>query len=136
MKKVSFRLPLILFSLICLSFLGCGDKVGLKGKVVFSDDGAPLTVGTVCFSTPTFQAKGDIDAQGNFTMGSIAEADGLPPGKYQVSIIGAEREQEGFGKEYLVAEKWCSPKNSGLTVDVDKSTKFIEIKVDRFPKKP
>lgn len=124
---------IFVFSLIVLILGGCGNgHVGLRGKVVFSDDGSPLTIGTVCFATPTFQAKGDLDKNGNFVMGSYSDHDGLPLGTYQVGILNAVIDTEYS----LVAPQWLSPKTSGYTVKVDKKTSYLEIKVDRNPIPP
>jgi hypothetical protein len=72
---------------VTVACIGCGKQLGLSGKVVFSDDGSPVTFGTVCFATSSFQAKGEIKPDGTFTMDSYDAADGLPPGNYKVCII-------------------------------------------------
>jgi hypothetical protein len=124
----------VLLTAAFLSLPGCGGKhVGLSGKVVFSDDGSPLTLGTVCFATPEFQAKGEIRKDGTFTMGSLRVSDGLPPGTYQVGIFEATEYLED-GRSYSILDpKWNSPLTSGLTVTVEKTTRNLEIKVDRNP---
>lgn len=125
------------FFLLLLSVvLGCGKgHVHLKGKVVFADDGSPVVCGTVLFASPTFQSRGTIDPNGNFAIGSYDKADGLPPGTYEVAVIGAfvDLDPSGFKIHDLVDPKWTSPATSGLKVDVDKTTKFLEVKVDRNP---
>ncbi len=126
-----FAFPLI-FSFVCVMFIGCGSgHVGFRGKVVFSDDGSPLTVGVVCFTTPTFQAKGDLQRDGTFTMGSYRSRDGLPPGRYQVGILAATEDLGDEVSYSLVDPKWGSPKTSGYTLDVDRTISKYEIKVDR-----
>ncbi|MDR2439849.1 MAG: hypothetical protein LBE12_10830 [Planctomycetaceae bacterium] len=122
------------FLLLPLLFLGCNNgHVGLSGKVVFSEDGSPLTFGTVCFSTPTFQAKGEIKNTGSFTMGSLGAADGLPPGTYTVYILGATEDLGGDNIYSILDPKWNSPSTSDFTVTVEKTTRNLEIKVDRNP---
>jgi hypothetical protein len=117
-----------------LSLSGCnGKQVGLSGKVVFSDDGSPVTFGTVCFATPTFQAKGEIRKDGTFTMGSWGASDGLPPGTYQVYILGLTEDLGGDLIYSVLDPKWTSPSTTGLTVTVEKTTRNLEIKVDRNP---
>ncbi|MDR2642347.1 MAG: hypothetical protein LBC74_06095 [Planctomycetaceae bacterium] len=91
----------ILLSLVfALLFLaGCNQgKVQLGGTVTF-DDGAPLTIGSVIFSTDTFSAKGNIDSSGKYVMGSIVTNDGLPAGKYKVYIEGATEESSDTNGE-------------------------------------
>jgi hypothetical protein len=130
----SFRFSLLLLTLLILPCFGCNNgQVGLSGKVIFSDDGSPLTFGTVCFSTPTFQAKGEIKNNGSFTMGSLGVADGLPPGTYTVCILGATEDLGGDNIYSLLDPKWNSPSTSNLTVTVENTTRNLEIKVDRNP---
>jgi hypothetical protein len=118
----------------CLNLSGCnGKQVGLSGKVVFSDDGSPVTFGTVCFATSTFQAKGEIKKDGTFTMGSIGTSDGLPPGTYQVGILGVTEDIGGESIYSILDPKWNSPSTSNLTITVENTTRNLEIKVDRNP---
>ncbi|MDR1963058.1 MAG: hypothetical protein LBQ50_04720 [Planctomycetaceae bacterium] len=80
----------IVFVLLFVSFMGCGrGYVSFGGKVTFEEDGSPLTVGTVVFTTNTFQAEGAIHSDGTYRLGSLSEKDGLPPGTYKVFVIGA-----------------------------------------------
>ena len=129
----------IFFTLLLLMLVGCSDKVPLKGKVVFSDDGCPVPTGTILLSTGTYMARGNLKSDGTFVISSVKENDGLPAGKYRVSIIGAQKTtgQKASGddiSESLVNEKFEDGKTSGITIDVTPSTKFIEIVVDRYQK--
>ena len=127
---MKYYLFIILF--VCM-VAGCGNgQVPLKGKVVFSDDGSPVSLGKVVLSTATFQSRGDLNDKGEFLMESLRPGDGLPPGNYKVSIVGAI--DYGMSGGYsLIDPKWSNPETSGMTIDVDKKTKFLEIKVDRNP---
>jgi hypothetical protein len=128
----SFLIFVLLFG--CLSFSGCnGKQVGLSGKIVFSDDGSPVTFGTVCFATSTFQAKGEIKKNGTFTMGSLSASDGLPPGTYQVYFLGLTEDLGGESIYSILDPKWNSPSTTDLTVTIEKTTSNLEIKVDRNP---
>jgi len=121
--------------LLLLGFVvGCGsNQVGAGGTVVFSDDGSPVTQGTIIFSTPTFQARSDIDGQGRFTMGSFGAADGLPPGTYNVTIVSTDAAEDPDNPYSLIDLKYSSPRTSGIEITVDKTVKNLEIKVDRNP---
>lgn len=136
-KRVSF----IGFLGILLLTFGCsGNKVGLSGKVTFSDDDSPLTVGTVYFTTDTYEARGNIGEDGTYHVSSVKDKDGIPPGEYKVYIQGAEKNvgstPGGYEQmEPLIDKKYTSKGTSGLTVTIDKSTKTYDIKVDR-PAKP
>ena len=131
-NSIFFALSL---SLVLLT--GCGDKVGLKGKATFNDDGSPVPTGTVCFETDTYLARGDLKPDGTFTVGSLTANDGIPPGKYRVYISGAQKsigqDKEGMDLyESLIDEKFASGTTSGITIDVTPSTKNLDIKVDRY----
>ena len=140
MKNSRYGLCFIaLLMLLCA--VGCGDKVKLGGKVTFSDDGSPLTAGTVIFSTNTFEARGDIQADGTYKMSSDKAGDGLPPGKYKVYVCDAFKyERVGPANNptdvsvALIHSMYSSPDTSGLEVDVSSSVKTFDFKVDR-PKK-
>jgi len=144
----------IVLTLACLivsCFLGCGDgNVRLGGKVTFSDTQEPLTRGEIHFSTPTFLARAIIQPDGTYTVGSLKEADGLPPGTYAIAVVHT---MEGSGalasmveqtvldsrglartiaETPLIDPKYNNKETSGLSVTVDKSTKVFNFEVDRF----
>ncbi|MDR2757737.1 MAG: carboxypeptidase-like regulatory domain-containing protein [Planctomycetaceae bacterium] len=110
--------------------LGCSGNVGLTGRVVFSDNEEPLPNGMVTFVQPTFQARGFISADGRYTVGSLKETDGLPPGTYQVCVFCTNADEIP-----LIDPKYAYANQSGLTVTVDASTKTFDIKVDRAAKR-
>ena len=126
-------------SLALLVLTGCGDKVGLGGKVTF-EDGSPLGVGTVCFETDTYLARGTLKPDGSYVVGSLSERDGLPAGTYRVYISGAEKE---IGKdkeempiyESMIDEAMTSGATSGLSVTVPVSGGKYDIKVKPYEKK-
>jgi hypothetical protein len=52
-------------------------------------DGTPLARGEVIFERDVFSARGDIQPDGSYVMGSLQANDGLPKGEYVVYIRGA-----------------------------------------------
>jgi len=128
----------VFFLSVCILFVvaGCSDHVPLGGKVVYSDDGSPLTTGEVCLETANFTARGALGPDGTYTIGSLADADGLPPGKYQVSILGATR-FAGFDSsgspinEPLIDRKYFRGATSGLEVEAKSGNRRFDFKVDR-----
>ena len=129
---------LLCFGLFCLLFLvvGCSGKCGLKGKVVFSDDQTPLSQGTVCLVSDKGIARGTIDKDGNYVVGSISAKDGLPPGTYRIYLTETEilEPMPGGGLPRRIPqidEKYSEPTSSGLSVEV-KSSMTHNIQVDRF----
>ena len=137
MKNSSYGLSVIAL-LVLFCAVGCGDKVQLRGTVTFSDDGSPLTVGTVIFSTETLEARGELQADGTYTLSSDRAGDGLPPGKYQVYIRDAyQYERVGPVDNPTdvpvpqIHSKYSNPESSGIEVDVSSSLKTYDFKVDR-----
>ena len=120
---------------------GCSNgNVPLKGKVTFSDDDSPLTVGTICFENNTTMARGDLNSDGKFVVGSLRMNDGLPPGTYRVYFtnviapMNTNASGRAGGFEPLVAPKYLRSTTSGLEIDVTPTTKDYSITVERNPK--
>ena len=151
----------IFLGCLCLVIAGtgCSGMVGLSGQVTYSDTGEPLEAGTVAFVSDRHQAMGTIGQDGRYVVGSLREADGLPPGRYRVFITDAiivtnseELEQaaelaaeQGTGGtaggraisimpmiEHLIDPKFTSPDTSDLVVEVGTSRRnTFDIQVDR-----
>jgi len=135
------------FLLIASVFLtGCGNgNIQLTGKVTFSDDGSPLTVGAVCFENDTVRARGILTEDGTYRVGTKSKTDGIPAGTYKVSIMGAIKSigrteirgpggqtAAGMGQvEPLIDPKYTGANTSGLTVTVDRTKATYDIQVDR-----
>jgi len=83
-----------LLFLFPLLLAGCNGYVRTEGKVIFEDDQSPLTRGVVILQTDTHQAKGEIQPDGTFTVGSFKKNDGLPSGNYRVYLSGTVSEPE------------------------------------------
>ena len=138
--KLNF--PFLLLSLsVLLIAAGCGRKVSFGGKVTFSDDGAPLTSGTVFFESPTLAAQGKINTDGTYTVGTDKMADGLPAGTYQVYLVGTEHTEikampDGKSQSEIrtpvIDPKYSSAGTSGLSVTVGGGTKKFDIQVERY----
>gem|GEM_PF-572610 len=138
LNTIMQRIVNLFCAFVLLTFLtGCGSgHVPLSGKVTFSDDGSLLTVGTVGFLKDGHLARGTIQPNGTYSV-SFGEMGGLPPGTYQV-IVFAEKSTEvppdsgNYTYEYLIDKKYETPDTSGLTVEVNASTRTFDIQVDRF----
>ena len=131
----------LLLLLVLLCAAGCGGQIKVEGKVTFSDDGLPLTAGTVNFVTETFEARGFLQADGTYKLSSVGKDDGVPPGKYRVYVSDAiERFREGQEETALeitvplIDPKFASATESGLEFEVTSSQRKFDFKVDR-PKK-
>jgi len=137
MSKCMIASPLLLLLLVLV--IGCGpNHQKLTGTVTFSDDGSPLTVGVVVMQSEKGDARGTIDANGNFVMGFTSEKDGIPKGvTYKVTIVNAVEEMgrsrsgtPAMGP--LIDLKYMDPNTSGFTFTSDGKTKTMDLKVDRF----
>lgn len=126
----------ITFPFLCLFLFGCSENVPMHGRVTYSDDGEPLTKGTVVFVDGSQQARGDIDEKGKFVIGFVKEKDGLPKGDYRVYIAGAiyyeGTQKNPYQKEVvLIDRKYADPATSPLSIAVDGSKRSYDIVVER-----
>lgn len=123
---------------VALVALGCGDanRVNVRGKVTFSDDGSPLTRGIVCLDNDKLMARGTLQPDGSYAIGVEKDGRGIPPGSYKVSILFAQEEIPGgapYSPRYtkLIDDKYASRHTSGIELVVDPSTTRFDITVDR-----
>ncbi|MDR1477559.1 MAG: hypothetical protein LBJ00_01300 [Planctomycetaceae bacterium] len=136
---------IIVTLIVCTTFVGCSGNVPLGGRITFTDNGEPLSEGTIGFVSGTNQARGDIDKDGKYTLGFQSAGNGLPKGEYKIYIqavqvelqMGADENGDGEPdivdrKETpLIDKKYANPDTSGLTFTVDGKTKTFDIKVER-----
>ena len=111
---------------LCLS--GCGvsknemETAPVHGIVTL--DGAPLTTGMVHFMPESGRvAKGKINGDGSYTLGTYGDEDGAIVGRHKVFIIALEGESEvAFESDEpvksLVPERYTSPGTSGFEIEV------------------
>jgi len=125
-RKLFFVFLLVLM----ITAISCSDKVPLRGKVTFSDDQAPLTAGQVSFQSDTVLARGYLNPDGTYVLGTEKETDGLPKGTYRVSIDYA---MENTSKDPMapVSMRPLIAPMEPKTVVVDGKTKVYDIVVDR-----
>lgn len=95
-----------------------------------------INVGVVYFQQPDFIARGALQKDGTYKIGSASKKDGLPPGLYTVYISGANETNldEKSSLKPVIDDKFSSPSTSGLTVEVTKKNRRFDFKVDRYIK--
>jgi hypothetical protein len=131
-------------SLLAVAASGCGNKMlPVKGRVHFAD-GTPLTQGKVIVNAVDGlhgASSGPLDEDGNFTLGSFGPSDGVPPGRYSVSIVGAvippaSEEERAKPPRYLIDPRFLNPATSNLTLEVTPDAEnFLDITVTKPGKK-
>jgi hypothetical protein len=88
--RFSKRFSVILFAAVCfLSVIGCSNNVPLRGRVL-DQEGNPITVGMVNFVSDKGLSRAKIQPDGSYTVGTLKQSDGLPPGTYKVYVTNAE----------------------------------------------
>jgi len=129
---------LLFMSLLLATFAsGCmNGNVRFGGTVTFSDDGSPLTMGTVCFESSEFLARGELDQNGKYDLGSLSAKDGIPKGTYRVYITGAAKggmnERGAPVLVPLIDPKYVAGHSSGFSVTIDGKSRSFDIQVDRY----
>ena len=131
-------------STLCLMFLvslvGCGKNQRLGGTVTYSDDGSPVTIGMVCFSTDSFYARGKLDDKGYYQLGTESVGNGIPQGTYKVYIADSQKIAGSTpmpgGASMPILEETIAPKfraagTTDITCTVDGSTRKFDFQVDR-----
>jgi hypothetical protein len=120
----------LFFVLLCLTISGCNNGfVPVHGKVTF-EDGSPLTQGGIAFSTATFMADGKIQPDGTFTLTSLKQGDGLPPGNHVVTISASEVDTKER-TTYLVDPMFGDVTTTPLTAEVSVNQKIFDFKVSK-----
>lgn len=139
MMKKLFLSPLLL---VLSVLLGCDDgNVSFSGRVTFSDDGSPLTTGTVCFLSEGSLARGRLKPDGTYSLGTAKVDVGLPPGTYQVYVSGSYEplpDPPPLNVTHgtpLIDQKFMEPATSGLSVKVTKDIRKFDFQIDRYKPK-
>lgn len=128
-------------SSIMLFFLvaaGCSEgRYPVHGKVT-REDGEPVKESMVVFESvdrqPNITARGDVDANGEFALGTTSPGDGAPAGKYRVKVTPLmsnpdEPPQTPFDPRFTDFN------SSGLEFEVKRGANDFPIKVARAPGK-
>jgi len=140
LRSVSFLrlMPWTTTLVLTLAATGCDDEVGkrypVSGRVLLN--GVPLQgkVGSVLFkpdaakgNTSTFEAVGEIDAEGNYTLFTKGKK-GAPRGWYKVVIAAGEPGQMNAANRTagkprnapppVISPRYAQEATSGLTVEV------------------
>ena len=134
MKKIKLTFS---FALLAMVFViaGCG-KYKVSGKVLFEDDGSPVTRGVISFIGNNVIGSGRIKSDGSFTLGIKSETDGIPKGDYKVTIDTLDTESgpvtmgspNSVAFTHIVDTQYASSSRSGLTATVPSKEYTFHVK--------
>lgn len=143
MKSIRFFCSLLVVVVTFGTLAGCGDGrpslVPVSGSVTLN--GTPLEGALIGFEPDGIDgysrpSSATTDSSGKFVVGTYDKADGMPKGKYKVTVLKKEvvgKLPENFNSEdtaanvqpvkyqWTVPQKYATAANSGLTVDVTSS---------------
>jgi len=115
------RASLLVAAMILLACTACGrsNLHRVSGRVHFSD-GTPLSSGRVAIDFGNGRsARGRINADGTFRMGTLKDRDGMRPGTWQVAILDSDLLDFATGKVvHRIHDRFKNPKTSGLSFTV------------------
>ncbi|XZE34886.1 hypothetical protein SH501x_000360 [Pirellulaceae bacterium SH501] len=112
---------------LCIGAAGCngGPKIAPARGVVVFEDGTPVKVGTVETKHTELegvQARGSIQEDGTFVLGTFSEADGAAVGKHRCVVVQFVMVEDvpGFkpSTQGVVNPAHASYATSGLTIDI------------------
>ncbi|MDY0170256.1 MAG: carboxypeptidase-like regulatory domain-containing protein [Thermoguttaceae bacterium] len=126
---------------------GCGPSrpttYPVRGTVTL--DGQPVAEAQVMLMPEDDgrPGQGITDASGRFTIGTFTSSDGALPGRHAVTVVsrrisGVGTDPDGLEGdiapggvkvEWLVPQRYSSPKTSGITVDVAKGMSPLDIQL-------
>jgi hypothetical protein len=121
---------------LLVALAGCGGgQCPVRGKVIF-DDGSPVTGGLVVFESkdaqPAVTARGAIQADGSYALGTHKADDGVPPGVYRVLLSPpAPAELTRRKPKPPFDERYLDFRTSGLECEVHAGTNEFPIRVAR-----
>lgn len=122
---------LLLCVVSVLAAIGCADdrpqRVRASGRVLI--DGKPLEHGFVQVAPDGDRAAtGQIGPEGRFSLTTFDDNDGVVPGTHRVAVVAVES-QGPTSQRWHAPKKYMSVDTSGLTIEVDKPTDSLEIKL-------
>jgi hypothetical protein len=108
---------------LALAATGCGPQMYPVRGTVTLEDGTPLVKGLVIFERvdggPPLTARGDIGPDGRYELSTEKPGDGVPAGRYRVSINPLDTSDVPDEQKVLPFDaKYLNLKTSGLECEV------------------
>jgi hypothetical protein len=125
--------------LLFMSAAGCGNgRYPVHGKVT-REDGTPIGESMIVFEsvdrTPNITARGDIDLDGSYELGTTKPGDGAPVGKYRVKITPLMANVDEPTHAPPFDPRFSDFKTSGLEFEIKPGSNDFSIKVKQAPAK-
>ena len=120
---------------------GCSGRETVRGKLVYADNEEPVTELAgfdVTFSSEKLgvSARGTIQPDGTFQLGTEKENDGAPPGAYVVTLTQPIREPDRpYVGDPVVDRAYEDPEKSDLRAEVTSGKNDFVFKLRRIEKK-
>jgi hypothetical protein len=131
-RRYLLAAPLLL---LLLAATGCGARHYPVHGTVTLEDGTPVTAGTVAFepkdSDSSFSARGELDSQGRFEIGTNRPGDGIPAGTYRVMVAPPPQNPDGPPVKPQFDTRFARFETSGLEFEVKSGASEYLIKVTR-----
>jgi hypothetical protein len=125
--------------LLCL--VGCSSgRYPVHGQLVYADTEAPvveLAGFEVIFTSQALgtSARGTIQKDGSFQLGTVKDNDGAPPGEYVVTLTQPFREPERpYVGDRVVDRAYEDPANTDLKAEVKREKNEFLFKLRRIGK--
>jgi hypothetical protein len=122
---------------VLLGVAGCGGGLyPVSGRVVF-EDGSPLDEGVVICELNGAQkpvmARGTLQRDGSFRLGTSRPGGGAPPGQYRVLVVPRSLNQFEQEKQLppIIDRKFEAFETSGLTLEVKQGNNELNITVSK-----
>jgi hypothetical protein len=122
--------------ILSVGVAGCGNGLSpVTGRVVF-EDGSPLDEGIVICEMQDggkpVMARGSIQADGTFRLGTEKPGDGVKPGKYRVLVVPRGRTQaEASVLPPIIDHKFEKFETSGIEFEVKEGKNELPITVTK-----
>jgi hypothetical protein len=120
---------------LLLASVGCGDRMYSISGTVTLEDGPPLTKGMVVFERvgdKPVMARGAVQPDGRYELGTNRPGDGVLTGKYREQINHMDLSEVPDEKKNLPYDlKYLKFETSGLEYDVPAASNDYPIKLDR-----
>jgi hypothetical protein len=114
---------------------GCGSETlfTVSGRVTYKD-GKPVTAGLVIFEplSQKISARGEIQADGSFQLGTYRDNDGALEGEYKVLVAPPPLPEEGKRRRPPIHPKYRSLESTPLhfTVSRDRNKNQFHVEVE------